>query len=189
MRPSVLAMTGLTIAGLVAAGPPAIAAPLDKGHFHDVFTDTFTCDTTGTPVREDDDVSGNFLFNLRGSSAFPYGRESVHGTVVFTNLDNNGTYTTKFTSNTKDRKIVDNGDGTITIFSQGAGSNNWYDTNGKLVLRDPGQVRFSIQIDYNGTPGDPSDDVDVPDSFQFIRSTGPDIVGRNFCEDLVEFTS
>src|SRR6476620_10241869 len=77
-RRSALLTTGLAIAGVLLASTPALAAPLDKGHFHDVFTDTFTCDTTGTPVQEDDDISGNFLFNLRGSSAFPYDRESVH---------------------------------------------------------------------------------------------------------------
>jgi hypothetical protein len=36
-------------------------------------------------------VSGNFVFNQRGSSPFRYYRESVHGTVVTTNLTNGGT--------------------------------------------------------------------------------------------------
>jgi hypothetical protein len=61
----------------------------------------------------------------------------------------------------------------------------------KLVLKDPGQVRFAFDVDYNGTPGDPSDDVEVPDSFRVVRdSTGRnDLAGRDFCADLVEFTS
>jgi hypothetical protein len=33
------------------ASAPATAAPLDKGHFHDVFTNFFDCD--GTPVQEE----------------------------------------------------------------------------------------------------------------------------------------
>jgi hypothetical protein len=189
MKKTYLVIAGLAIAGTMLASTPAVAAPLEKGHFHDVFTnDPFTCETTGTPVQEHDDISGNFLFNLRGSSAFPYFRESEHGTVVFTNLDNGGTYTEAFSSNYADVKIVDNGDGTITIFSQVAGGSRWYDTNGKLVLKDPGQFRFSIQVDYNGTPGDASDDVEIPGSFQAIRTTGLDIVDRDFCADLVEFT-
>jgi hypothetical protein len=59
------------------------------------------------------------------------------------------------------------------------------------VLKDPGQFRFSFDIDYNGTPGDPDDDVEVPDSFQVVRSsTGhSDFSDRNFCADLVEFTT
>src|SRR5213080_3065449 len=115
-----LLVAGLAVAGTVLAGTPATAAPIDKGHFHDVFTsDVYDCE--GTPAQDAGDVSGNFLFNLRGSSAFPYFRESVHGTVVTTNLNTGGTYTDVFTSNTRDQVITDNGDGTITItdFSSG----------------------------------------------------------------------
>jgi hypothetical protein len=59
------------------------------------------------------------------------------------------------------------------------------------LQRHPGQVRFAIDINYNGTPGDPSDDVEVPDSFRIVRpSTGnSDLSQRDFCADLVEFTS
>ena len=136
-------------------------------------------------------VHVNFNFNQRGSSPFPYYRESVRGTAVTTNLENDGTYTNVFTANSRDHTIVDNGDGTITITTFASGGSRFYDTNGKLVLRDPGQLRFALDIDYNGTPGDPSDDVEVPDSFRVVRdSTGRnDLAGRDFCADLVEFTN
>jgi hypothetical protein len=182
-------ITGLAVASLVAS-TPATARPIDKGHFHDVFTsDVYDCD--GTPAQDNGDVSGNFVFNQRGSSPFPYFRESVHGTVVTTNLDTGGTYTNVFTANSRDHTIVDNGDGTITITVFASGGSRFYDTNGKLVLKDPGQFRFAFDIDYNGTPGDPSDDVEVPDSFRVVRgSTGnSDLSDRDFCADLVEFTS
>ena len=107
------------------------------------------------------------MFNQRGSSPFPYHRESVRGTVVTT--ANGGTYTNVFTATSKDQTIVDNGDGTITITTFAAGGSRFYDTDGNLVLKDPGEIRFSIDIDYTGTPGDPSDDVEVPDSFQLVR--------------------
>ena len=85
-------IAGLAVAGTVFAGTPANARPIDKGHFHDVFTsDVYDCD--GTPAQDSGDVSGNFVFNQRGSSPFPYYRESVHGTVVTTNLETGGTYT------------------------------------------------------------------------------------------------
>jgi hypothetical protein len=177
------------MAGIVLASTPASARPIDKGHFHDVFTgDVFN--DCGIPAQDSGDVSGNFVFNQRGSSPFPYYRESVHGTVVTTNLQTGGTYTNVFTANSRDHAIVDNGDGTITITTFASGGSRFYDTNGKLVLKDPGQFRFAIDIDYNGTPGDPSDDVEVPDSFQVVRdSTGRnDLVGRDFCADLVQFT-
>jgi hypothetical protein len=138
-----VAACGLALVGGMVAGAPAAARPIEKGHFHDIFTsDVYDCD--GTPAQDSGDVSGNFVFNQRGSSPFPYGRESVHGTVVTTNL-----------------------------------------------LKDPGEVRFAFDIDYNGTPGDPSDDVEVPDSFRVVRSStgNSDFSDRDFCADLVEFTS
>jgi len=177
---------GVAVAGLVA-GTPASAAPLDKGHFHDVFTESFDCD--GTPVDHVSEVDVNFVFNQRGSSAFPYYRESVRGTDTFTNLDTGGTYTNDFTANSKDQTIVDNGDGTITITVFAAGGSRWLDQNGRLVLKDPGEFRFAFDIDYNGTPGNPDDDQEVADSFRVVRdSTGVNIVGRDFCADLREFT-
>src|SRR3954469_11768411 len=91
-------IVGLVIAGAVPASAPATAQPIDKGHFHDVFTsDIYDCN--GTLAQDHVDVSGNFLFNQRGSSPFPYYRESVRGTVVTTNLETGGTYTNVFTAN------------------------------------------------------------------------------------------
>ena len=171
MRRSVIAflITGLAVASLVAS-TPANAQPIDKGHFHDVFTgDVYDCD--GTPAQDSGDVSGNFVFNQRGSSPFPYYRESVHGTLVTTNLKTGGTYTNIFTANTRDHTIVDNGDGTITITDFASGGSRFYDADGNLVLKDPGEVRFAVDLDYNGTPGDPSDDVEVPGSFRDRKST------------------
>ena len=185
-----LLIAGLAVMGSVLASTPATAKPIDKGHFHDVFTsDVYDCD--GTPAQDAVDVHVNFTFNQRGSSPFPYYRESVRGTAVTTNLDNNGTFTNVFTNNSRDHTIVDNGDGTITITVYASGTSRFYDTNGEFVLKDPGQIRFAFDIDYNGTPGDPNDDVEVPDSFRIVRpSTGnSDLSQRDFCADLVEFTS
>jgi hypothetical protein len=187
---SALLIAGLAITGSVLASAPATAKPIDKGHFKDVFTsDVYDCD--GTQAQDSGHVSGNFVFNQRGSSAFPYFRESVRGTIVTTNLENDGTYTNVFTANSRDHTIVNNGDGTITITTFASGGSRFYDTNGKLVLKDPGQSRFAVDIDYNGTPGDPSDDVEVPDSFRVVRaSTGnSDFSDRNFCDDLRQFTT
>ena len=191
MRRSVIAVlaAGLAVASLVAS-TPANAQPIDKGHFHDVSTSPVD-DCEGTPAQDSVDVSGNFVFNQRGSSLFVYGRESVHGTIVTTNLITGGTYTNIFSVNTRDHTIVDNGDGTITITDFASGGSRYYDTHGNFVLKDPGQVRYAVDVDYNGTPGDPSDDVEVPDSFRIVRpSTGhSDLSGRDFCADLAEFTS
>ena len=190
MRGRCALIAGMVVAGTALGTTPATAKPIDKGHFHDVFTsDVYDCN--GTPAQDSVDVSGNFLFNQRGSSPFPYYRESVRGTVVTTNLETGGTYTQIFTGNSRDHKIVDNGDGTITITLFASGGARYYDSDGTLVLKDPGQNRFAFDIDYNGTPGNPNDDVEVPGSFRVVRpSTGhSDLSGRDFCADLVKFTS
>lgn len=118
------------------ASTPATARPIDKGHFHDVFTsDVYDCD--GTLAQDSGDVSGNFLFNQRGSSPFPYYRESVHGTVVTTNLETGGTFTNVFAGSSKDQVITDNGDGTITITVFAAGGSRFYDARRQLRAQGP----------------------------------------------------
>ena len=103
---SAFLITGLVIAGTVLASTPATAQPIDKGHFHDVSTsDVYDCN--GTPAQDSVDVSGNFVFNQRGSSPFPYYRESVHGTFVTTNLLTGGTFTQVFASVSQDHVITD----------------------------------------------------------------------------------
>jgi hypothetical protein len=179
-----------TLLATTSGTTSATARPIDKGHFHDVYTsDVYDCD--GTPAQDSVDVSGNFTFNLRGSSPFPYYRESIHGTGVTTNLRTGGTYTNVFAVSSRDHTITDNGDGTITITTFASGGSRFYDAEGHLVLKDPGQTRWAVDIDYHGTPSDPSDDVEVPGSFRIVRSsTGhSDLSDHDFCADLVAYTS
>lgn len=133
----------------------------------------------------------NFVLNKRGSSPFPHFHKTVRGTIAWTNLNTGGTFTQVFGGNSLDQTIVDNGDGTFTSTVFTAGGARYYDQNGKLVLKDPGQFRFAIDVDYNGTPGNPDDDQEAADSFRVVRdSTGRnDTTGRSFCADVVEFTS
>jgi len=184
-----VAACGLALVGGMVASAPAAAQPVDQGHFHDVFTDFFDCD--GTPTQIDGDVFGSFNAVRRYGSELVSYRESVSGTVVYTNLNTGGTFTEVFTVNRRDAQVTDNGDGTLTILIYAAGSDRYYDTNGNFVLNDPGQLRFQFMVDDGGTPEDPFDDQEIEGSFQIVReSTGRnDTQGRDFCADLVEFTS
>ncbi len=120
MRRSIaLLSTGLVVAG-VMTGVPASAAPIDKGHFTVSGEEDFDCETVVPAVRthHEWEARGSFVFNQRGGpNVFPYFRESLSGTNVYTNLETGGTYTQVFTGNSRDHKIIDNGDGTITIIS------------------------------------------------------------------------
>jgi hypothetical protein len=68
------------------------------------------------------------------------------------------------------------------------GGTRLYGPDGKVVLRDPGQIRFAFLIDHGGTPADPTDDVFLEDLGLVKGSTGRnDTEGRDFCADIHEF--
>jgi hypothetical protein len=82
----------------------------------------------------------------------------------------------------KDLKVVDNGDGTLTITQLLTGPSTLYGENGKALARDPGQVRFRVVIDTNGTPSDPEDDFEV--SSELIKgSTGR---SDDYCSVIID---
>jgi hypothetical protein len=182
-----------TIAAVAAAAVmavPANAKVFDKEHFHESFdSDPYDCD--GTPAVDSGGADVHLTAVLRGSSPFPYFREHFSGTGVTTNLDTGGTFTNVFVSNSHDHTITDNGDGTITITVNASGSSRYYDQFGNFVLKDPGSIRVAFDLDYNGTPGNPDDDTDVPNSFRILHaSTGnSDLSDRDFCADLRQFTT
>lgn len=184
---AVLSALGLMIAGLAGASAAA-AKPIEQAHFHDVIDEPFTfCE--GLDIWFHSEEDGNFLFNQRGSG-LAYGGASVRGTSTWTNLDTGGTFTNIWTVRDKDLKITYNEvDDTLTIIILATGSSRYYDADGNFVLADPGQVRFSILVDANGTPTDPSDDEFIADLGVVKDSTGRnDTQDRDFCEDLVLFT-
>jgi len=190
-----LAVRGLaaTIAAVAAAAVttvPANAKVFDKEHFHDSsVSDPYDCD--GIPAVDSSEVDVHLTAVLRGSSPFPAFREHFSGTAVTTNTDTGGTFTNVFALNSQDHKITDNGDGTITITEDASGTSRFYDQFGNFVLKDPGSLRFAFDLNYNGTPGNPDDDTEVPGSFRIIHGpTGnSDLSSRDFCADLRQFTT
>ena len=188
--------TAATLAASIAAvaaavtALPAGARPIEHAHFVNEFVDgPYDCD--GTPALDEGTVHFHVLGNLRGSGPFPFFVENVNGTVVTTNLTTGGTLTRTFADSGRDHTIVDNGDGTITITVHAQGIVRYYDQFGRFVLKDPGSLWTSFDLDYCGTPGDPSDDVEVEGSFQVVRPpTGnSDVSDRDFCADLRQFTT
>lgn len=186
------ALLGLTstIAAAAATAPPANAAVVDQQRFHDSYiSDPYDCE--GITAVDSAEVDVHFTAVLQGSRPFPAFREHFAGTVVTTNLDTGGTFTNVFALNNQDHKITDNGDGTITITEDAAGIARYYDQFGTFVLKDPGSLRFAFDVDYNGTPRNPDDDTEVPNSFRIIHGpTGNStFAGTDFCADLRQFTT
>ena len=176
------------VALVLVLAPAASAKPLFRERFAEKSSEVeenFCGDLT---VRVDADVRGSALFNPRGPDGLAYYIENVHGSVSFTNVANNKSYTNVFNFINKDQKVTDNGDGTLTILVMATGSEKWYGPDGKLLFNDPGQVRFEVLIDHGGTPTDPSDDEFIADLGLVKGSTGRnDLDGRDFCEDIHEF--
>jgi hypothetical protein len=150
----------LALAATLSVAGVAQAKPLEKGAFHEEFTDVATdfCGVPGLTVQSDFVVDGRFVFNTRGRDGLAYYMEHVDITRVDTNLANGKFVTVKSNVTDKDLKVTDNGDGTLTLLVLATGNEVLYGMNGKAIARNPGQVRFELLIDHNGTPTNPFDD-------------------------------
>jgi hypothetical protein len=175
-------VVGLAAAASLVAGP-AQAKPLEKGTFHDEFTEVEAdfCDVPGLTVQFDVVVDGRFLVNPHGPDGLVYGKENIRSSAVGTNLANGKFITTKANFIGKDLKVTDNGDGTLTILTLATGNEAAFGMDGKAIARNPGQVRFELLIDHNGTPTDPTDDEFL--AGELVKGS----TGRNddFCEAAV----
>lgn len=182
-------------AALIAPAPAVAAGPPEIDHFTD--SDSHIeqeahpgwCDgSVPFDVRWDFEAQGTFVGHARGDGLW-YGAATYRATEVYTNVENDLTFTRVFRGGDRDALVVDNGDGTLTITVRNMGSSQYVGPDGKTLLRDNGMYTFSFLIDHNGTPGDPSDDVDVEDGFLGLE--GPygrfDTWNRDFCADIVEF--
>lgn len=153
-----LGMTTVVAAlAIGAAATPAAAVPLEHGSFHDEF-DTDAYELCGLTVQDHVDIRGSFVVNQRGPNGLAYFTENSHSSITTTNLRTGKSFTLVSNIVDKDMLVTDNGDGTLTILVMGAGGDRIYGPDGKIVSRNPGQVRFEILVDHGGTPTDPSDD-------------------------------
>lgn len=184
---SLAAAGALALLGLAAG--PASAAVVEHRHFVDSGTEPFDeCPGIDAEISWEDRV--HEVIRTRGRDGLVYFSANVHGTTVVTNLDTGGTYTNTYNVTDKDLKVVDNGDGTLTITIANTGSFKWYDADGNRVLMGAGNFRFQLTVDHGGTPTDPSDDVEIDGSFVELKEAGLNqTAGRDFCTDFAEFTT
>ncbi len=187
-RRKISGIVSLAVLTLAIVSAPAQGRPLDRGHDHETSSFVVADFCGDLTVRIDDQFDGSFLFNSHGDGLF-YDHQTVHDTTTFTNLATGKsiTYVSNFIQ--KDLKVTDNGDGTLTILVLSSGSTKVYGPDGKLLFSDPGQTRAEILIDDAGTPTDPSDDQFIAFLGVVKGSTGRnDLQGRDFCDDLHQFT-
>lgn len=182
-RIALAAATGLAVTaagGVADAGPP-----LHEEHVEVIDEEVEVC---GLDVHISGEIRERVLWNVHQAGGPPYFAARIRGTITWTSLDTGRTLTNVWTVNDKDLDITDNGDGTLTILVLATGSDRYLDSDGKLLLANPGQTRYEVLIDHGGTPADPSDDVFLEDLGIVKGSTGRnDTEGRDFCEDLHTF--
>jgi hypothetical protein len=180
------ATAALTLVGLSA---PALAKPLVREHFQDSSSEVVEEFCGDLTVRIDREVTGTFLLNPQGRNRLAYATENVRETFSVTNLATGKSYTSVSRVTFRDLKVTDNGDGTLTIPVLATGSEKWYGPDGKFLFNNAGQVRFKLLIDHSGTPTDPDDDEFLAFLGVVKDSTGRnDTAGRDFCDDVHEFT-
>jgi hypothetical protein len=132
-------------------------------------------------------VQSHFVADLR-VKAMPRGRDGliyfanhVSITETFTNVANSNAVVSTVNAIDKDLRVTDNGDGTLTILILSTGNAVIYNSDGKAIGRNPGQIRFELVVDHGGTPSDPADDTEI--SFEVVKES----TGRtdDFCEVTV----
>jgi hypothetical protein len=165
---AVSAATALVLATAASAGL------ILRETFHDegTFVNEDFCGVPGLTVHGAFAVDGRAHAVPHGPSGLAYFIEHVRFTTVLTNPDTGKAVTDVGNVVTKDQKVTDNGDGTLTILVLGTGNEVVYGADGKAIARNPGQTRYEILIDDGGTPTDPSDDEFLADLGVVKGSTG-----------------
>jgi hypothetical protein len=182
LRLGAVVALGATAAFMFTAA--ASAGLIFQERFHDegTFVEENFCDVEGLTVDGAFAVDGRVRAVPHGREGLAYFIEHVKFAVTFTNRDTGTTITQVGNVTTKDLKVTDNGDGTLTILQLGTGNDVVYGPDGKAIARNPGQTRFAFLVDDGGTPADPSDDEFLADLGVVKESTGRT---DDFCEAVV----
>ncbi len=178
-RSRFIAVAAIGASAWLAAGP-ALAQKVTSETFHDEgsFTNNNFCDVRGLVVDGHFTVDGRFLGRLQGRDSVFYGMENTRVVTVYTRRATGQTATDiQPRTTSKDLRITNNGDGTLTIVQLLTGGDRTYGDAGKLIAKNSGQVRFKIVVDYNDTLSNPDDDTELSSEMIF-GSTG---TNDDFC--------
>lgn len=184
-------------AGLIMTASPTAAQtgpPEVQVHYSDVYdvllpdpsdpTGSFCGGLTSVPLHVE--IDGYFSIKDHGPNApAPYFADRFRSTMVYTNPQTGLTYTVVRVRQSKDLKIVDNGDGTLTLTGLNTGSLWAYGPNGELLGRQNGLTRETFLVDTLGT-SDPNDDVLIPQGDLFTAGL---VTTVDFCDDFLSATS
>lgn len=189
-RRSALVSAG-ALALLAMAGAPADAAVVARGV--DVIDETFTntCDG-GTPDDPGDDLA--IIEHTTGTVAYRFATrqgELVFGTfrgnlaATLTNPDTGRSWSSTDRFLERDVRVLAVDGDVVTMLVRTVFQFTVFDEDGNRDSANRGLREFTLFIDTNGTPGDPSDD--ESEFGELLRDYGPRGVG-DFCVDAERFT-
>jgi len=88
--------------------------------------------------------------------------------------------------NYRDTEVVDNGDGTLTVWFKDATATQ-VSLDGAFLFHDSGLVQGAGLADHNGTPTDPDDDEFIGFAEEIALHGRFDTGDRDFCEDIATY--
>ncbi|HET9286220.1 MAG TPA: hypothetical protein VFO26_01565 [Gaiella sp.] len=166
---SVAVLVSVGASGALAGGGQLFREPIDE---QELRVETDFCEVEGLTVQVATHLVGRVHAVPHGPDGLAYFGFNLKVTDVVTNLANGNSVTSIATIRDMDLRVTDNGDGTLTILVLSTGNAVLYGEDGKVIARNPGQVRFEILIDHAGTPTDPSDDTELAFLRVVKESTG-----------------
>jgi hypothetical protein len=178
------ALLGAPLLVLATVPPAAAAAP-----------DRFVIDESGSFDGEACGEDAHFAFSERGvgtiqqrSGAYPYYRVDYRSVLEVTRLATGSTVRLVSDQITRDAKITETGEDTITILLAGTFHESDYAPDGSVGLRTQGRETALLTIDTNGTPESGDDDVEL--DFEFLGFVGhDDRATTDFCDWFLTVTA
>lgn len=141
-------IAALLAGGLVIAGAAPAGAEVVERYSLDFSTSGVSDDFCGSGLQPSFtyDQTGSGSVKLRGKDGPQWFHEKLAVVRTFTY---DGMTVTDIQSNTvvKDQKIVDNGDGTLSITVLYAGGGRLVGSDGKLLAKNDGQIRVLLTVD------------------------------------------
>jgi hypothetical protein len=186
MNKHVLAALSAAPLLLAALTAPAQASPPQRTPIHEEEEFDFPLCGIDTHVRSVED--GTLTVRSRGPQGVVYFAERLERDAYNTNKATGLTVHVSQKFRPRDQRIVDNGDGTLTIHWQATFTQVDYAPDGSVAFRSAGRQTGLIVVNDGGTPSDPDDDEVITEEYSDLYGhDGRE--GTDFCEWYAAVTS
>ena len=185
-RLRLLSVVGAAAAVALVAASPATAVAPERFQIDESYELDLSCD--GVPAHIQATEQGSGTIRHIGPDGMAYFKFQWAGDVTWTNTETGKSVYLHADFIQRDQRIVDNGDGTITLRYRGKFNETDYNPDGSVAFRTQGVDTLVYVIDINGTPSDPDDDETL--SEEYLGFTGHDgRDGVDFCAWFGEVTA